>query len=77
MSAPGLPSFERDIRPLFRLRDREAMRSKFDLWSYDEVRGHANAIYEQIAKGTMPCDGRWPDEQVTRLHSWIDAGMLP
>ena len=77
MSAPGLPSFERDIRHLFRLRDREAMLAKFDLWSYDDVRAHAGAIYQQIEQGTMPCDGRWSDEQVARLHSWIDAGMFP
>ena len=77
MSAPGLPSFEREIRPLFRLRDREAMRSHFDLWSYDDVRGHAAAIYAQVAQGTMPCDGAWTREQVARLHEWIDAGMLP
>lgn len=77
MSAPGLPSFEREIRPLFRLRDRQAMRSHFDLWSYDDVRGHAAAIYAQVAEGKMPCDGRWTSEQVARLHEWMDAGMLP
>ena len=77
MSAPGLPSFEREIRPLFRERDRHAMLSRFDLWSYDDVRGHAAAIYEQVEQGKMPCDGPWTREQVARLHEWIDAGMLP
>jgi hypothetical protein len=39
VSAPGEPvSFTQDIKPLFRERDRTAMMSHFDLWSYDDVR---------------------------------------
>ena len=30
------PGFETDIKPLFRERDRQAMRSRFDLWSHDD-----------------------------------------
>jgi len=77
VSAPGPPSFEHEIRPLFRERDRQAMLSHFDLWSYDDVRANANAIYGAVEQGKMPCDGAWPSEQVARLHEWIDAGMLP
>jgi len=77
MSAPGLPSFEHEIRPLFRERDRESMLSRFDLFSYDDVRANATAIYQAVEQGKMPCDGPWPREQVARLHEWIDAGMLP
>ncbi len=35
-------SFERDIRPLFRERDRESMKRHFDLWSVDDVRAHVS-----------------------------------
>jgi hypothetical protein len=31
----GVPSYEADVKPLFRERDRGAMLSHFDLWSYD------------------------------------------
>ena len=68
------PSFERDIRPLFRSRDIDAMSFAFDLSSYDDVRDNAEAIYVRLADGSMPCDGRWPGQQVERFRSWIDAG---
>jgi hypothetical protein len=31
------PSFEADIRPLFRAKDRDSMLNRFDLWSVDDV----------------------------------------
>ncbi len=68
------PSFERDIRPLFRSKDIESMSAAFDLSSYDDVRTHAEPIYEHLANGSMPCDGAWPPEQVERFRGWIDAG---
>lgn len=38
MSAAGEPiSFDGNIKPLFRDRDRRSMLSNFDLWSYDDV----------------------------------------
>jgi hypothetical protein len=67
-------SFERDIRPLFRSRDIDAMSFAFDLSAYDDVRDNAEAIYARVADGSMPCDGGWPGEQVERFRSWIDAG---
>lgn len=70
-------SFERDIRPLFRERDRESMRFAFDLWSYDDVRRAADRILDRLEEGTMPCDGEWPDDQVERFRSWVAAGMAP
>ena len=73
MSAEPL-SFERDIKPLFRERDRGAMSSHFDLWSYDDVSANANEILTRVRAGTMPCDGAWPKEQVDTFQSWIDAG---
>jgi hypothetical protein len=68
------PSFERDIRPLFRSKDIEAMSAAFDLSSYEDVRTNAARIYERLAKGTMPCDGAWPPEQVERFRVWLDSG---
>jgi hypothetical protein len=46
----------------------------FDLASYDDVRANAELIYERLADGSMPCDSRWPPEQVERFRAWIDAG---
>jgi hypothetical protein len=68
-------SFERDIRPLFREGDVESMSPVFDLSSYQDVRANADAIYEQLAQGSMPCDGGWPAEQVQRFRTWIDGGF--
>ena len=70
-------SFARDIRPLFRDRDIRSMQFAFDLASYEDVRTHAEEIYARIAAGQMPCDGRWPDEDVRRFRSWLDSGALP
>jgi hypothetical protein len=70
-------SFERDIRPLFRERDVNSMSFAFDLASYDDVRGNAEAIYGKLADGSMPCDGTWPAENVERFRSWIDGGSPP
>jgi hypothetical protein len=67
-------SFEQDVKPLFRSRDRESMQSHFDLWSYDDVNAHASAIVAQLRAGTMPCDGAWPVEQVDLLQKWVDTG---
>ena len=66
--------FDAHIKPMFRERDRNSMRFAFDLWSYDDVAEHAEAIHERIAAGSMPCDGRWPDAQTAALRRWIDEG---
>jgi len=76
-TSEGTISFERDIRPLFRERDRESMRFAFDLWSYDHVRRNAGPILERLEEGTMPCDAEWPDDQVERFRGWVAAGMAP
>jgi hypothetical protein len=47
-------SFERDIRPLVRDGDIDAMLWAFDLASYDDVRANAEEIYERLADGSMP-----------------------
>ncbi len=69
-----MPGFAQDIRPLFRDRDVRAMRSAFDLGAYADVRAHADAIYDQVANGTMPCDGAWPPEHVALFREWMDGG---
>jgi hypothetical protein len=69
-----LVSFDVNVRPLFRSRDRESMQSHFDLWSYDEVSAHAEAIVSAVRSGSMPCDGAWPAEQVALLQRWVDTG---
>jgi hypothetical protein len=71
----SMPSFARDIRPLFRESDRESMDFAFDLWDYHDVSAHAEDILERLTDGTMPCDGEWPEEQVARFRRWVEAGM--
>ena len=67
-------SFERDVKPLFRERDRRSMQSFFDLWSYDDVRDNADAILDRVSDGSMPCDSEWSQEQVDLFQRWIDDG---
>ena len=67
-------SFETDIKPLFRERDRESMEFAFDLWSYDEVSQHADDILDRLRDGTMPCDGAWPQAQLDLFERWIAVG---
>jgi hypothetical protein len=69
------PTFERDIRPLFRPMDVEEMSFAFDLSSFAEVRDNAEAIFERLADGTMPCDSPWPDEHRELFRAWMNAGM--
>jgi hypothetical protein len=75
-SAPPL-SFERDIRPLFRDKDRTSMLKAFDLWSATDVKAHQDAILEQLRSGHMPCDGAWPAEKVSTFADWIGQGSQP
>ena len=77
MSSPGEGgklSFERDIRPLSRTKDRDAMVAAFDLFDYADVVEHADAIVGALRSGQMPCDGAWPAAQLDTLQQWIDAG---
>jgi hypothetical protein len=67
-------SFETDLKPLFRERDRGSMQSHFDLWSYDDVSRHADAILDQLQAGTMPCDSAWPQAQVELFRRWAEGG---
>jgi hypothetical protein len=68
------PGFETQIKPLFREHDRESMQRAFDLWSYDDVSQHADAIRARLEEGTMPCDGAWPKAQVDLFQRWAEGG---
>jgi hypothetical protein len=76
----GLPAagepvrFEQHIKPLFRRYDRQAMSFAFDLWSYDDVSEHAEAILTQLQAGTMPCAGAWPQQKIDVFSRWAEAG---
>jgi SH3-like domain-containing protein len=50
------------------------MEFAFDLWSYDDVPAHADAILARVRAGTTPCDGEWSKEQVDAFQGWVDAG---
>jgi hypothetical protein len=72
-----MTSYADDIKPLFRERDRGSMQSHFDLWSYEDVVEHQDAILASVAAGDMPCDSPWPTEQVDLFRNWVAAGSPP
>jgi len=67
-------SFEHDVKPLFRERDRGSMSSRFDLWSYDDVSANSEAILDVLASGSMPCDGPWDADRVETVRRWVQQG---
>ena len=67
-------SFDQDIKPLFRDKDRNSMISKFDLWSYDDVAGQSDGILARLRDGSMPCDGAWTEERIALFEDWVSAG---
>ena len=69
-------SFERDVRPLFRERDRGAMLgvANFDLWKLDDVADRSQDILERLESGSMPCDQAWPDDRIAVFRRWVEAG---
>lgn len=72
-----MTSFDADIKPLFREEDRRTMRYAFDLWAYDDVSEHAEAILERLEDGSMPCDRPWDEDQLDLFRAWLDEGMDP
>jgi CDGSH-type Zn-finger protein/truncated hemoglobin YjbI len=67
-------SFAAHIKPLFRPRDQRSMKFVFDLWSYDDVNAHADAILNRLRAGNMPCDGTWPADRLDVFQRWVDSG---
>ncbi len=72
-------SYANDIRPLFRAMDVEEMKMNgpFDLSKVEDVKKHANDIYERVKMGDMPCDAAWSPDKVQKFKEWVDGGMLP
>jgi CDGSH-type Zn-finger protein len=70
-------SFAAHIKPLFREGDRKSMSFAFDLWSADDVRGHATDILKRLQDGSMPCDGTWPAAKIEVFQRWTETGMQP
>jgi hypothetical protein len=69
--------FGAHIKPLFREKDRQSMRLHFDLGSYGDVSDFADRIFERLRRGSMPCDGAWPQQQVDMFERWVRGGKLP
>jgi hypothetical protein len=59
--------------PLFRERDRTAMRRAFDLLSRDVV-AYGQAIFGRMKPGTMRCDRAWPARQVALFKHRVEQG---
>jgi hypothetical protein len=76
-SADDPVSYERQVKALFRSKDQQSMLRHFDLWSYDDVSAHADAILGRLREGTMPCDGAWPDASVGLFQQWVEDGKAP
>jgi len=70
-------SFEKDVKPLFREGDRDAMKWAFDLWSHDDVSDNADRILGALENGSMPCDAPWASAQVDTFRSWVSEGKAP
>ena len=70
-------SFAQVIRPMFREEDIQEMKdiADFDMSKFEDVRAHADDIYERVADGSMPCEGGWSDEQIAKFKQWVDEGM--
>lgn len=66
--------FDAHIKPLFTERDQQSMSFAFDLWSYDDVSRHADAILNALRAGKMPCDGAWPPAKIDAFRRWVDTG---
>ena len=75
--ASSAPGYERDIKPLFREKDRNSMLRWFDLWSYEDVVENQTAIAERVRAGSMPCDGQWSLDQVASFDEWVAGGGQP
>ena len=70
-------SYARDIPPLFRQRDIDAMGRRLKLDSFDEVSRRAEDMLDRLEADNMPCDGAWPDEQIALFRKWIADGRKP
>lgn len=80
-----LTSFRADILPLFTERDIHAMSKAFNLSSYDDVKAHAEIIYNRIrgiGGAVMPPppprgEGPWPQSTIELFAKWMADGFQP
>ena len=70
-----MTSFATDVRPLFRDKDVQSMKSMFDLSRYQDVKDNADGILATVVNGSMPCDQTWSPEQIATLKAWINDGF--
>jgi len=77
---PVKPIFNRDIMPLFRSKDREAMLFVFDLYNCSQVQANGEEIYRSIAAKTihglmtgMPPDVTWTLDKLKFFKRWLDS----
>jgi hypothetical protein len=70
------PSFETDIKPMFRERDRQSMQRAFDLWSYDDVSQHADAILTGCRQARCPAMARGRQRRSTFFNAGPRAANL-
>ena len=55
MAASDEPlGFAKDIKPLFRERDRQSMKFAFDLSSHEDVARNSDEILGRLREGTIP-----------------------
>lgn len=70
------PSFEEDIKPLFRQFDVESMKPLgLDLHSYEDVKELSSKILSKVSKKEMPCDKPWSDDKISLFRAWVESGM--
>jgi hypothetical protein len=60
--------------PLFRERDRVAVRGAFDLLSHDEAVAYGLAIFGRLKAGITPRDAAWPAGQVALFKRLLAQG---
>ena len=70
------PTFNKDIKQLFRPIDIDAMKWKFDLSNYDDVKKYSQDILRVVETGDMPCDAPWSKGKIGLFKFWIKSGML-
>ncbi len=71
-------SFAKDILPLFRPGDINAMKPEgIDLSSYAVVKKRAKDIYRKLSAKGMPCDKPWSPRDIEKFKRWVDDGMRP
>lgn len=71
------PTYMADIRHFFRATDIACMKGQgINLATYDGVKGHSAAIYQQTKSGSMPLGGpAWSANRVQTFQNWINDGF--